>query len=257
MHLGSTRPVHCIESNVAEAFNSWQRGGKVGTTLEHLASHCIKAIRNIQPRGPFHLGGFCFGGNLAFEIASQLGQQGEQVGLLVFLSSYYHAGMRPTGHYLLTRWGHHLRQASIHRSAYLSLKLGGKFMRSKKPHPVSGGDLIFDQETFEPDEQLVLQSSMTRHILNSYIGKPVAARAVLFRAVADPPPIDWKYDWAYGWKEVISEKLHVEDILCGHSEIVAEPWIGEVAKKLQRHLSQCDKDHPPGIEEDQNRPLSI
>jgi amino acid adenylation domain-containing protein len=42
----------------------------------------IEAIRGVQPRGPYRLGGFCNGGLLAYEMARQLEGAGEQVEFL-------------------------------------------------------------------------------------------------------------------------------------------------------------------------------
>lgn len=47
-----------------------------------LASHCLKAIRSRQPRGPYCLAGHSFGGFLALEIARQIRSAGESVGFL-------------------------------------------------------------------------------------------------------------------------------------------------------------------------------
>ena len=44
-------------------------------------------IRKFQPKGPYYLGGFCFGGNVAFEMAQHLSNAGQEVGLLVMLET--------------------------------------------------------------------------------------------------------------------------------------------------------------------------
>jgi thioesterase domain-containing protein len=54
-------------------------------SVEQVAADFIKAIRNLQPEGPYFFGGHCFGCLLAWEIASQLKAQGQEVGLLVLL----------------------------------------------------------------------------------------------------------------------------------------------------------------------------
>src|SRR5690606_26216097 len=55
--------------------------------LERMAAHYIEAIRTAQPHGPYHLGGACFGGIVAFEMARQLREAGEEVALLAMLHS--------------------------------------------------------------------------------------------------------------------------------------------------------------------------
>ncbi len=50
--------------------------------LEEVASAHIEAMRTIQPEGPYLLGGFCNGGLLAYEMARQLEEAGQQVDFL-------------------------------------------------------------------------------------------------------------------------------------------------------------------------------
>ncbi|MGW7824698.1 amino acid adenylation domain-containing protein [Streptomyces puniciscabiei] len=56
-------------------------------SVEAMASDYLREIRRIQPAGPYHLLGWSFGGRVAFELARQLRQAGESVGLLALLDS--------------------------------------------------------------------------------------------------------------------------------------------------------------------------
>ncbi|MDC0707422.1 SDR family NAD(P)-dependent oxidoreductase [Stigmatella sp. ncwal1] len=58
------------------------------TTLRGMIDHYIDAIRGVQPRGPYVLGGYSFGGLLAFEAAQQLKRRGEEVKHLVMFDTY-------------------------------------------------------------------------------------------------------------------------------------------------------------------------
>ena len=55
-------------------------------TVEDIATHYLKDICTVQPYGPYRLGGNCFGGLVAFEMANQLQSRGEKVDLLVLLN---------------------------------------------------------------------------------------------------------------------------------------------------------------------------
>jgi len=48
-----------------------------GESIEELAALYIDAIRAVQRKGPFHIGGYCFGGMIAYEVARQLEQSGQ------------------------------------------------------------------------------------------------------------------------------------------------------------------------------------
>ena len=57
------------------------------STIAEMAAAHIERIREKRPHGPYRIAGFCFGGNLAAEIASQLMDEGETVEILVLLEA--------------------------------------------------------------------------------------------------------------------------------------------------------------------------
>jgi len=56
--------------------------------MEELASHYIKEMQQMQPRGPYYLMGFSFGGMIAYEMACQLVANGHQVNFVGLLDTY-------------------------------------------------------------------------------------------------------------------------------------------------------------------------
>ncbi|QJI28340.1 amino acid adenylation domain-containing protein [Pseudomonas sp. ADAK18] len=57
-------------------------------TMEGLATRLVGIIRSVQPRGPYRLAGWSFGGVLAYEVAMQLLGQDEPVAFLGLIDSY-------------------------------------------------------------------------------------------------------------------------------------------------------------------------
>ena len=57
------------------------------TSVEAMAECYLKAIREHQPHGPYHLGGWSVGGVIAYEMARRLEQAGEEVDALVLFDS--------------------------------------------------------------------------------------------------------------------------------------------------------------------------
>ncbi|MBA3564920.1 MAG: amino acid adenylation domain-containing protein [Gammaproteobacteria bacterium] len=53
--------------------------------VEEMANLYLRDVRRVQPRGPYFFGGFSFGGVVAYEMARQMQQAGEEVALLVLL----------------------------------------------------------------------------------------------------------------------------------------------------------------------------
>ena len=73
-------------------FYGLQQRGLNGTdapheTFEDMAADYISEIREVQPAGPYYLGGYSGGGLVAFEMAKQLRAAGEEVAALVMLDT--------------------------------------------------------------------------------------------------------------------------------------------------------------------------
>ena len=61
-------------------------------SIEKMAADYVEEIRRVDPRGPYNLGGFSFGGFVAYEMARQLRAQGAEVALLALFDC---TGPRP------------------------------------------------------------------------------------------------------------------------------------------------------------------
>ena len=57
------------------------------TSIEDMAALYLREIKMVQPHGPYSLGGHGVGGAIAFEMAQQLQQSGEVVGLLALFDA--------------------------------------------------------------------------------------------------------------------------------------------------------------------------
>jgi thioesterase domain-containing protein len=53
-----------------------------------MAAQYVEAVRVLQPVGPYLIGGFSFGGTVAFEMACQLQKQGQEVALLAVMDTH-------------------------------------------------------------------------------------------------------------------------------------------------------------------------
>lgn len=83
LHLGrlidSDQPFYGLESRGLDGAHSPL------DRIEDIAADHLRAIRQLQPAGPYLLLGACFGGRVAYEMARQLESAGEQVGMLAML----------------------------------------------------------------------------------------------------------------------------------------------------------------------------
>ena len=100
-HLGADQPVWGLQSAGLDGKSP------VDPRFEHVASLYIDEIRKIQPHGPYMLGGYCLGGTIAFEMAHQLIEAGEKVGLVAMIEDYNLRAMRwplALHHHLINRF---------------------------------------------------------------------------------------------------------------------------------------------------------
>src|SRR6266567_3208116 len=76
--LGAEQPFCALEPY---KFN----GLRIPPTIKEIAAAHIEALRAIQPKGPYLLGGFCNGGLMAYEMARQLRAAGESLDMLLLI----------------------------------------------------------------------------------------------------------------------------------------------------------------------------
>ncbi|MBI9090214.1 MAG: amino acid adenylation domain-containing protein [Desulfobacterium sp.] len=80
-HFDGERPLYGLQVHDIDGYVASQN------RIETIAGEYIRAIRTVQPNGPYLLGGFCMGGIIAREMARQLNEQGEAVDKVVLISS--------------------------------------------------------------------------------------------------------------------------------------------------------------------------
>lgn len=88
-HLGTAQPFYGLQPPGLDAGEAPLR------RIEELADYFIKAVRSVQPKGPYQLGGYCLGGLTAFEMARRLRLDGEEVSLLALFSTLAPTALTP------------------------------------------------------------------------------------------------------------------------------------------------------------------
>jgi len=56
-------------------------------TIEEMAARYIAEMKKVQPQGPYYIGGYCFGGIVAFEMAQQLRTAGDGAAVVALFSA--------------------------------------------------------------------------------------------------------------------------------------------------------------------------
>jgi thioesterase domain-containing protein len=78
--LGEDQPFLAFEPREDEGLQSYR-------SMTSITANYVRAMRQVQPAGPYLLGGACIGGKVALAMAQQLKREGETVGALIMLDS--------------------------------------------------------------------------------------------------------------------------------------------------------------------------
>ncbi|MDX2242773.1 MAG: thioesterase domain-containing protein [Leptolyngbyaceae cyanobacterium bins.302] len=236
---------HCLKTH--RSFYGLQPLGLDGSSpplnrIEAIAAYYIQAIQTLQPHGPYFLGGWSFGGLVAFEMAQQLTQAGQQVELLAILDT----------------------PAPCNKpSFYQSLKfLLGTALWSTLPFLLDYGALIshrlesqnswFSRKQWSAIARLIpeesrlqlLDESAIRSLLPivyanvqatyRYVPQSYPNRLTLFKAAEQPDA--FKHEPTLGWSALASD-IHLHQVPGNHLSLLKQPHIQTLAQQLGRHLS--------------------
>ena len=78
-YVGPDQPLYALDHQ------SQDGSPALHVTVEAIAAHYLREMRSVQPSGPYFLGGYSFGGIIAFEMAHQIQKLGEKVAFLFLL----------------------------------------------------------------------------------------------------------------------------------------------------------------------------
>jgi len=234
-HLETQHPVYAVQSP------GLSQADAVEVSVEDIATQYIKVIKEQQPQGPYHLGGWCFGGVIAFEMAHQLQQVGESISMLALMDSRAPILENvPDDGDDATLLSWFARDLAIPYNRTLSIP--PEELRALNPEEMFEHVLVRAksiQVIPEDAESEMLRRYFEVYIANgialqTYFPKPIEKMPIkLFRAVDETDD----YGPALGWEKLCSHDLKIIDVPGNHNSIMYEPHIQEVAKELRKCLN--------------------
>jgi amino acid adenylation domain-containing protein len=238
-YLGEDQPVYGLQSQGLSG------EGNFPTTIEDMAKHYIKEIRAVSPEGPFHLGGYCLGGHIALEMASQLLSEGHKVGLLALFESYnFKDGITLSKYYRLI---HKLQNLGFHLTNFLSINNQDKvkfFSRKFKTEygrfvqraamVMSGKMKIFGTKSDSNSRRLPVVD-VNHKAQQNYEPKVYNGQITLFR------PQEFfagRNDRFFGWGPIAKEGVDVRMLPYGPHAMFVEPFVRKLAAELEGCLEK-------------------
>jgi len=219
------------------------------TSIPDLAVYYLKAIRLVQPCGPYYLGGHSFGGLVAFEMAQQLVIQGEVVALLVIMDTPAPIGQKVPEPIDDALWL--VRRAQVLERFFgktLSLTYGD--LQQKTPeaqikdflNKLREADLL-PPDAGEPMIRRILQVQKASHqALLDYVPQIYPGQITLLQA-AEVVTADTRGVYAesfnqptLGWSSLAREAVSVHSVPGNHITMLTRPYVQYLAEILQSHI---------------------
>jgi amino acid adenylation domain-containing protein len=229
-HLGPDQPVYGLQSQLPEDpdvdFTPQQ--------YEDTAREYLKAMRSVQPKGPYYVVGQCQGAYIAFEMARQVEKSGEQFGWLGILDAFTEQNTRHLSLFLAyVAWGTFRSRAARLRSRLL--EICGRAKRCEG-QPVPVDPLTIPAALGVPSTRRGLRQTLELYFPGKDFKPPnVASDITVFAA-----PQDWDFyrirDDRMGWHDRTVGKFDVVHIPGEHETILSEPHVEVLAKEIEARL---------------------
>ncbi|OYE02705.1 non-ribosomal peptide synthetase [Nostoc sp. 'Peltigera membranacea cyanobiont' 232] len=211
-------------------------------SVEETATRYLQEIHKVQPNGPYLLGGHCYGGVLAFEMAQQLQKKGQIVSLLVVIDAILSETPIEFTHdddaKFLLRIAESIKTDNnidflvpFEELRDLPLNQQLNFINQKANFIFSDteiNDFLHHYKLFKSHVQ-----AMRGYIPQIYPGK-----MTLFRAneeiIHDFESPEWNTnDPLLGWDKFSNQPIQMIEIPGDHFSIFVEPYIQELARYLR------------------------
>src|SRR5579859_1038489 len=208
--------------------------------IEDIASFLIKAMREVQPQGPYYLAGLCVNAVIAYEVARQLSLEGEQIGLLAMFDghngAYYKNPLRD---------GRYTGRIKYHLANLLQLDLRkgstyifARFEEARRKLERTMWRLSSDQGNGRGGKlhntDSVVHPAFYRYEPASYPGN-----VLLFQS-SDWPNGDY-FNFELGWRHLVQGGIVVHRIPGDHPSMFKEPNVNVLSAKISDHLGDFFK----------------
>ncbi len=231
-HLGPDRPLYGLQSRGLDG-----EAAPLATLVEMAADYC-RAVRAVQPEGPYLLGGWSMGGMVAFEMARQLEAAGQRVERLVLVDTPP-PGTKPAGTdgdaALLAGFARHLEipleRIAVSQEELLALAPAERLQRAWEVARDAGvvpSDV--DLAHFRPLWEVFRANDGA---IREYAGGTCAADLLLLRAAGRAPGAPGEIE---EWAGLTSGRTDARTVPGDHFSMMREPYVRALAAELSKFL---------------------
>jgi thioesterase domain-containing protein/acyl carrier protein len=233
--LDSERPVYGLQApGLADEIEPL-------TQISEMATHYIEAMRTVQPDGPYLLGGFSFGGLVAFEMSQQLQAQSQEVAFLFLIDTQAMGqvlfNLEDDSAVLFFIIEHLLK---LDKNTVAMDELRGLSFEEQISHFLAQHreqlSASFDLSQLRQQVRVIKANNAA---MLKYYPRPYPGRLVFFRAQDA-----WKPDQAYHpehfWIDFAGGGIEINTVPGNHLTMNNQPHVQVIIDRLERGLKQVN-----------------
>jgi thioesterase domain-containing protein len=225
--MGRSQPFYGVQSRGVDG-RSRPHG-----SIEEMATAYLAEIRQVQPEGPYMLGGYSGGGLVAFEMAQQLTAADEKIALLVLFDTFPPSvADRDITVAMRLRWLRDLRMGYLKHIVMRRVDARRDAASLREVEAIAASGEVVPVEL----RDVHVQHSFMR-AADSYALRPWSGRIVLMRA--EEAGFEAKgLGHAYGWDEVALGGVEVVEVSGNHDTLVLESNASALVRQLGTTLDR-------------------
>ena len=236
-HLGTDQPFYALQAPGLD------EDTEPYVNVVEMATHYKEAIQEVQPAGPYLLGGWSMGGIVAFEIAQQLRKEREEVALLALLDSAVPSSpvhTHPSDDVDFLMWfakdlgGGTGKRMALTREDLQNLQLDEQI--ASVLEQAGEASILAPEMDISYLHRLIHVFKAHALALLSYTPYPYPYPAVLL--ATEETLAEHACDHSLGWGEFIGSSLDVHFIPGNHYTMMTESYVQQLAKSLSMCLEK-------------------
>jgi thioesterase domain-containing protein len=213
-YLPDDQPIYAIQPKALDSKQTPHRN------IVEQAAYYLEEVKKIQPHGPYHFVGLCYGGTVAFEMALQLESRNEKPALIFMVNNY--APLENQKLYRMTKGFERFFQMNF--SEKMSYALGKNRELGKKIKDKAMG--LFSKKTPDTNNPVEQNQEDIRviHTLALMAYQPVRklnGNVFIVRVGGTVEDSEF-YDETIGWKKWVNGKIEVVQVEGSNNDTIIE-----------------------------------
>lgn len=226
-HLDDDQPLYGLQ---AQGLNGDR---ELHSRIDEMAAHYVAAIREVQPQGPYQIGGWSLGVIIAYEMARQLQQQGQVVSLLALLDQgpiLPFAKPVDNADYLVNTFGQNI-PLSLEKLRQMTAdeQIAYVWAKARK------AKWLYPDVTLEQFRHFVKMLRTHTEAWRGYEIGSYAGQVTLFRATEPSEHTPREPD--FGWDAYALGGVTIIDVPGDHLSMMHEPHVSVLAREIQQCLA--------------------